>query len=127
MQNLIMIFFWILLGLACSHFANKRGRNPYTWFFIGMFLGVFGLLLLFVLPIKKDDVEVIVEPIPPPPPEEKEPIIQRFWYYLDNENKQFGPMSFEALKTASTEGKVTPNTYVWNEDLENWKLYGELT
>lgn len=45
---------WVVLslffGLASAHFAQKRGRDAVTWFVIGVLLGVFGVILLFILP-----------------------------------------------------------------------------
>jgi len=33
--------FWLLMGVLTAHFAHKRGRDPFLWFFIGVILGVF--------------------------------------------------------------------------------------
>ncbi len=39
-----------VFGLICSLIAHQRGRNPVGWFFIGAFLGCFGIILILVLP-----------------------------------------------------------------------------
>jgi hypothetical protein len=46
---------------------------------------------------------------------------QKLWYYLDPSQNQLGPMSHHALTNAWKEGKVTPATYVWHEELPEWK------
>lgn len=120
-MNIFLTFvIGILFGLICAHYAKQRGRNPRNWFFVGLLLGVFGLILVFLLPKKTVDkpfVTALIEPIP-----EK---LQKLWYYLDTENQQFGPMSFIALKRAKEEGKIGAQSYVWNEEMENWEKYAE--
>src|SRR5579872_3989155 len=120
MQNLITVIIGIVLGIASAYFAKRRGRNVYAWFFIGLFLGIFGLLLLFVLPEKK--TETATSPANPAAstaslsdasaspkidPKNLE------WYYLDLEKHQYGPMSLEQLQTAFAEGKLNDLSYVW--------------
>ena len=123
---------WLSCACVAAHYAKQRGRNPYIWFFIGFVFSLPGLLVLFILPRKKPKKEEVMvkeaeEAAPAPkniliPPEGSHP----FWYYLDQGNQQCGPMSFNALEKAWNEGKVTLNTYVWNEAMENWKLFGEI-
>jgi adenylosuccinate synthase len=43
------------------------------------------------------------------------------WYYLDGEEKQYGPMSFHALQEAFEAKEVMPNTYLWNETMNDWQ------
>ncbi|MBM3183849.1 MAG: DUF4339 domain-containing protein [Chlamydiae bacterium] len=117
--TLIIAFFTGLLGL---YFARKRGRNPYAWFFIGFFFGVLGVMVIFFAPNPKKKSASVAET----PKEVPLPTIQgpsdKFWYYLDPTHQQIGPMSFEALKTAWQDGKVSLTTYVWHEELPEWKL-----
>lgn len=35
-------------------------------------------------------------------------------------------MSLNGLKSALKDGKIDLQTYVWNEDLESWKKFGEV-
>ncbi len=42
-----------ILASATAFFADKRGRNPAGWFFVGLISGVIGLIILFCLPDKK--------------------------------------------------------------------------
>ncbi len=45
---------------------------------------------------------------------------QSQWYYLVN-GEQMGPISSEQLKQLATDGKVTQDTHVWREGLDDWK------
>lgn len=122
--NWLTLLIWALFGAATAHFAKIRGRNPYTWFFIGLFLGVIGLGLVFIFPKKNIVVQEVQEP-EPIVPELPEHHKNKFWYYLDTANQQVGPMSFDALTRDWRNGKVQPQTHVWNENLENWTPFSE--
>lgn len=122
--NWITFLIWILFGCATAYFAKERGRNPYSWFFIGLFLGVIGLGLVFIFP-KKNIIIKVEPPAAPSVPELPEHHKNKFWYYLDTTNAQVGPMSFDALTRDWRNGKVQPQTHVWNENLENWTPFSE--
>jgi hypothetical protein len=121
---------WIVFGALSAYLAKMRGKNPYLWFFLGMLFGVFGLLFLFFAPKPRsapsrekrgsDDPKTI-DISPPYDPTYNE----KFWYYLDGQNQQFGPMSFDALYRLLGEEKVSKKTFVWNESLESWKSLEE--
>jgi hypothetical protein len=120
---------WVVSACVCAHYAKKRGRHPFGWLLIGFLFPLPGLVILFILPKKtpkplqkQEAAPPAPEPIALQPPEGFHP----FWYYLDPNNQQFGPMSFNALEKAWNEGMVTPNTYIWNEAMENWKAFGEV-
>lgn len=49
----------------------------------------------------------------------------KFWYYLDIGHQQQGPMSHDALISAWKKGVVNLNTFVWNEELTEWKPFQE--
>lgn len=119
MQNFLTLLFWILCGTACAYYAKKREKNPYLWFFIGIFAGIFGLLILFFMPQKKQ--VVIVKEAPPAAPTAP----SKFWYYLDAQNTTLGPISELKLQAEFKEGRISSSTYVWNEDMENWKRLEE--
>ncbi len=124
MNVYILLFFWITFGLISSLIASKRDRNIYAWFILGMLFGIFGILALYLLPSKRN----IAGPIPIGVNIKKDPTIkeQNFWYYLDNEKTQYGPMSFTGLKDALLEGKVSSTTYVWNDTMDEWKKFKEI-
>ena len=125
MQLLLTLFFWLFFGGISAYYAIQRGRNPYTWFLVGLFLGIIGLALLFILPNQKTAPQETAAPAPIKDPVPS-PQSQKFWYYLDADNQQFGPMSHTALENALKEGKVTLTTFVWNEEMDGWKPYAEV-
>ena|ERR1700722_2363532 len=127
MQTLVTITLWLLMGAIASHYAKDRGRNPKAWFAIGLLLGIIGIALLFILPRLTPKTASTQASMPEQrtPVELEKKVSNRFWYYLDPDNKQFGPMSFNGLESALKEGKISLQTYVWNEDLINWKKLGE--
>ncbi|HSX25648.1 MAG TPA: DUF4339 domain-containing protein [Chlamydiales bacterium] len=115
------LFGGIIIGALSAYLAYRRGKNPYLWFGLGFLFGIFGLLFLFFTPKKK---EVPVQEEAPLP------TIQgpsnKFWYYLDPAQQQQGPMSLDALTAAWREGKIELSTYVWHEDLTDWKPLQEI-
>ncbi len=119
---MLTVLGWLILGSISAYFAKRQGRSVWKWFFIGAFLGIFGVAFLFFLPKRKKKKETVLEVKP-------EPVIQpeKFWYYLDADNKNCGPMSRKALEEALKTGKISQETYVWNEDLADWVLYKEIT
>lgn len=133
----LSIIFWLLIGAATAYFAQQRGRDPFMWFLIGIFLGLLGLLLLFLLPVTDKTPESVSggadRPLQPQEPS-KEAVLSvknhdyliRDWFYLDAEVKQQGPMTFDGLKRLWQEGKVGPDSFVWCDGMEGWKKIEEL-
>jgi hypothetical protein len=117
---------WFCIGAITAHHAKKRGRSPIAWFFIALFFGVFGLLFLFLLPVKeKEEMVTQQAPISPPlAPTTPEPVL--FWYYLDEARQQHGPLSKQAFESACKEGKLKTNNYVWNTEMDQWKRLDEI-
>lgn len=127
---------WLVFGALSAYFAKARGKNPYLWFFLGMLFGIFGLLFLIFSPKNKTapaarqaqgarqntsaEETPTIDIIPPYDPKYNE----KFWYYLDGQNMQFGPMSFDALFRLYQQGSVSKQTYVWNESFEEWQNLG---
>jgi len=46
------------------------------------------------------------------------------WYYAAGD-KQTGPVNDDEFKQLVTEGKVRPETLVWNRDMDRWRAYAE--
>jgi hypothetical protein len=132
---LLAIILSLLFGWLAAYFAQSRGRDPFLWFFLGMFFGIFSIVLLFFLPnlgpkkegqeqdesdffiTNDNDLEMIL-------PETRalyEDYGKREWYYLDKERKQKGPVSFNFLKTVWDEGGLEDTTYVWSNGMSNWE------
>jgi len=110
-----------LFGLCSAYLAHRGGRNPYKWFFIGALFGIFGLAILFVIPrMKKEASQSKTIPLP-----EINGPADKLWYYLDPSQEQQGPMSHHALTSALRQGKISLSTYVWHEDLGDWKVLKE--
>jgi hypothetical protein len=126
-MDILIYISWFLMGSASAYYAKKRGRNPYVWFGLGLLFGLFGLIFLFILPKRVEEKPaVVVEKIPDlfSPRASNEPVM--FWYYLDDENKQQGPMSPTAFECAQADGRVKSFHYVWNTQMENWKKLEEI-
>ncbi len=106
------------------------------WFALGAILGLIAIITLYILPVKAialpaTGASIISQSM------EKEMIIgaaddinsrppEILWYYLDKEEKQFGPMSFHALQSAWDDDQIIGSTFVWNEEMENWKTLENL-
>ncbi len=121
--------------------AQRNGRNPVLWALMGFFFNIVSLIALVILgkseqsrflndekwksrkeritnglavsleeQIKDDDVsEVGIKPK-----------LAVFWYYLDKENKRFGPMDVSDL--SKLWGKeLDESNYVWAEDMQDWQ------
>jgi hypothetical protein len=130
MQAFLSILLSLTLGWGCSHWAKQRGRSPLNWFIAGLFFGIFALVVLFILPIRRR-TEASHSEVPPPQKTPKLSILspsheEKLWYFLDKQKSQIGPMSFDALSKAWTEGKICENTYVWNESMDNWQQFQEV-
>jgi hypothetical protein len=116
----------IVMGSITAYYAKQKNKDPFIWFFVGFLFGMLGLLSLFI--ISNFQAKREAQNQPPPAPKPVAPAVpQKFWYYLDQENRQFGPVSFDALNSAWKEGKITVNTFVWNEDLDGWKPFEQFT
>jgi hypothetical protein len=118
----------IFNACLCAHLAKKKGRNPRVWFMGGAFFGLFALAAIFFVP--KQKIVLKACELTPPAKLLKALVATqecKFWYYLDEKNEQFGPMSFEAVTKAWNEGRIQAHTFLWNEDLEGWKRLEEVT
>lgn len=118
----------ILNAFLCAHFAKRRGRNSLYWFISGACFGLFALATLFLLPSRKKNFTTTVKPksVLPLLQAMEQSQTSKLWYYLDLEGKQCGPISFDGLTHAWNSGKVHVQSFVWNEELENWKRLEEV-
>ncbi|MBS0626147.1 MAG: DUF4339 domain-containing protein [Verrucomicrobia bacterium] len=105
-----------LIGTLSAYMAHRRGKNPYIWFSIGALFGLLGVMAIFFTSKKPEPKPV---PVKPPEPTLAGPS-DKFWYYLDPDHQQMGPLSLDALKRTWKEGKINDSTYVWHEDLSDW-------
>ncbi|MGA8165319.1 MAG: DUF4339 domain-containing protein [Waddliaceae bacterium] len=132
MQILFSIILWILFGCATAYFAQQRGRDPTIWFFVGMLLGLIGLLILFILPSYSEneslqELQVTPDSVKTVP---EETVFdygdKQEWYYLDNQRTQIGPVTFDVLKKKWEQGNITKETFLWSEGMSNWQAVGDL-
>lgn len=130
--NLLLSFILLLViaGLT-AYYADRKGRNAFLWFVIGVLLGVIAPIILYFLPSPKAEEpnkpSGVVYP-PAPPSDEKQSVEQsvmplendRLWYYLDGNHQQYGPVSVIALKDLWDTGTLDLNSFVWTEGMEKW-------
>ena len=128
MHTFISVILWFLMGTLCSYLARQRGRDPAIWFFLGMLLGILGVIVLFILP----DLSKTEKPVQ----EEQEALYSesqispeiRFpqWFYLDKEKKAQGPFSFEQFSNLWKEGVFNEEAYVWKEGMAKWEKVSQI-
>lgn len=108
----------VVNGLLSAFYAQRRGKNPYLWFLLGFAFGLMGLLALFLFLRKKNPrAESAAQPVT---------IADTFWYYLDSNNQQQGPITPAAFQQALSDGAIREHTFVWNEQMEGWKPWREV-
>jgi hypothetical protein len=112
-------------GLISAYMAHRRGRNPVVWFFVGFAFGIAGIFAFFFAPSTLSKKQAAASPKPMPQPYLHGPI-GKFWYYLDSSREQQGPMSYDAISRIWRDGKISPDTWVWHEELPDWKPLHEL-
>jgi len=125
-QYLILtIIVGLILGAWASVMADNRGRDSTVWFFLGFCFGILAIAVLFILPNlaeKEEEEPSVAVPAPEPLIEDPE---MKDWYYLDLNNEQAGPVSFDILLELYENKKISSTTYVWCEGMEEWKTLEE--
>ncbi|HEU64550.1 MAG: hypothetical protein KR126chlam4_01153 [Candidatus Anoxychlamydiales bacterium] len=120
---------WLFCAINSSKLAYKKNRDTQTWFLLGLFFGIVALAIIYFLKplknLKKNTQRISTKPL-----------INHFtvlkndnnyWYYLDKERKQIGPMSLEKLYDFYLKEKISNYTYVWNDTMDNWKKLTEIS
>ncbi len=128
-QLFLTILLWLMIGSATSYYAYQRGRDPLLWFMVGMMLGLFGLLLLFVLPVvepegqeqTQKDSSTTTTPSPTAFQSEHQDHVVKDWYYYDGAHERHGPVRYDTLKVLWHAGDIDENSYVWCEGMTDWK------
>lgn len=115
----------LLIAIATGYLAKGRGRDPAGWVLIGLLLGIFALVLLYVLPNRahlddakvdlKDDQYLSIGSAPT-----KQGFYSSDWYYLDSDHRQYGPLSLDRLRDKWDEEVITQETLVWCEGMAEW-------
>ncbi|QZA59106.1 DUF4339 domain-containing protein [Candidatus Rhabdochlamydia porcellionis] len=124
MTLLLYITISLFWGWITARFAQKKGLNPKKWYIAGVLFCA--LAFIAVLFRRKKNLKI-------PDPVHKPALIpihplqrENLWYYLDETGQQFGPINFQALANAWEDEKIKEESYVWNEDLGDWKKFKEI-
>lgn len=131
MQIILSLFFSLIFGCLSAYIAAKRKRRATLWFFIGVFAGIFGLLIVLLLPPPKEpaegdsltdwinrkekETEKLLPPLSTSPYEGKE------WYYVDQNRKALGPVSWTKLRELYEQKEINLDTLIWYEGLGDWQ------
>ena len=109
------------VGWLASFLAERRGRNPMLWAFLGIFFGLLAVALLLLLPkVNESNSKQSRASAPAEPKVAIEKPSDSLWYYLDRNRNQQGPMSLYALQTAWHAKELSSSSYVWSEEIEAW-------
>ena len=133
----VQIIVALLFGSLSSYLAFKKKRNPWIWGGIGFLFGIFGFFLLLFLPKVKTEEFNAAEELQPqkediiiqPTPTDEEILPDQWnekeWYFLNDEQKQEGPFSFEELRTSWKKELLHARSYIWTLGLSNWHRIDE--
>ncbi len=148
MHPIIVIVLGIFFGGISAYLAHKKGRDPLGWFIGGALFGIFGVLILLLLPpkskpqpggINKNFFYKNQQAAPEPLISDRktayrDQLMQKNWYYLDTAHKKNGPMNYVQLKSSWHNGQIVEKTYIWTEGMNDWQkiedipeLYGDLS
>ena len=123
MTLFISIALWLIIGATSAYYAQLRGRDPISWFVIGMLLGIIGLIILFFLPQLEQKVvpeDSPIEPVPLAAPSSTQCIRFKEWFYLDPTHTQQGPISYLTLERLIDQGQLKSSSLIWSEGMEGW-------
>ncbi|MBS0645058.1 MAG: DUF4339 domain-containing protein [Verrucomicrobia bacterium] len=123
-QLINIVLFWVFFGFLSAYVARKKGRNPKLWFFAGLILGVFGVVLVYVLPSHTPAKRPEFKPLSRL--ERSESWI-KMWYYLDPKTReQKGPVEFSELAKTWKDKVLNDSSLVWGEGMPEWKQLSQL-
>jgi len=52
---IVVLLIWLGLAAICTNSARKRGRSPALWGVLGLLIGLFALIALYLLPPVKSE------------------------------------------------------------------------
>ena len=124
-----------LMGCLTAYFASQRQRNPAKWFVVGLFLGLIGIIILFILPIGKEEdkrrsIPAEVSPLPDrlgsrTEISREENFLQE-WFYLDKKHQQHGPVTVLELHKLDQQDALSVDGLVWKKGMDAWKRKAEI-
>ena len=124
MQLINVLLFSSAMGLFTSHLAKKKGKRPQVWFFLGFLFGIFGIILLYIVPTFSKREEK--KPFVAPKPVERSDAWIKMWYYLDPTRQPMGPLEFPDFLDKVKEKKIEGNTLIWGEGMKEWQKLSDL-
>ncbi len=133
-QHMFLIFaFNIIIAIATSYFAGRKGRSQLGWFILAVFFGIIPMIVLYFIPelSNGNPTMAVSKPAPslhptPTKPFESSPEENRLWYYLDQNHQQIGPVSTIALRDLWDRALLDSNSYLWSEGMSQWQKLEEL-
>jgi hypothetical protein len=118
--TILSLAYSILIGVLCSRYAVQRGRGPQTWFYIGLFFGLTGLITLFLLPRAKPAPVAQPQDMAPIGSQPPDPRFQN-WFFVDQKQERQGPVPFRRLFTAWRDQLISSDSLVWTEGMAEWE------
>lgn len=65
----MILVLWIICAFVCAAIADSKKRSMVGWFFIGLLIGVFGIILVAVLPSMAPEAQQSITYIQQPAPQ----------------------------------------------------------
>jgi hypothetical protein len=122
-----LLSIWLTFGYLCSYIAKNKNKKRLFWFYMGILFGLIALIIILFLKKDKKMIKNIKEVKAQKNIFKINPLNDKnFWYYLDDDNKQIGPLSLKAIEDNILNKKINPFTYVWNDTLDEWKRLNQL-
>lgn len=138
MELALRIFISLAIGAATAYTAFLRGRDCRIWFLIGSLFGIFGILLIYLLPNLKEETnepEKELKPaLPFSPLEAASPNSEllpygfrdKQWFYLTSSREQIGPITYKELTEKWTSQSIIEDSFVWCEGMADWYRLNQL-
>lgn len=119
----LLLILLVILGIGI---AKRYQRNPFLWAILTLAFNCLPIFLLIWIEEKQKKKKSSPSPLRAPrlSPPPAESLV--FWYYLDEKNCQQGPVPWDRIKRLWDEGILKAHSYVWNENLVEWKKAEEI-
>lgn len=132
--DIVHVCLMALMAYVCGTLAQRQGRNPLLWSFAALLFGMIPIFILIFFHIRKKRAPktsalqgVAVQELMVMPPLLLSPSFEgHFWYYLDSQEQQRGPMDFNEIEKAWEKRELSPQTFIWNEKMTEWKKIEEI-
>ncbi len=111
----------LFFGFLSAYIAQKKGRRPAPWFFVGSLFSLLGTVVVLCLPAiqRRSRSESSL-------PQRGESWM-KMWYYLDPKTReQKGPLEFPDLAKEWKRHAFDHQSLVWGEGMKEWKTLSDL-